>query len=71
MARTERLRALCDSYGVDLAAVALQFSTRDARITSTLVGVSHPDRVRELVANREAAIPDELWAEVAELTAGG
>jgi hypothetical protein len=31
------------------------------------VGVSHPDRVRELVANREAVIPDELWADLAEL----
>jgi len=69
VARTQRLRALCDSYGVDLAAVALQFSTRDPRVTSTLVGVSHPDRVHELVANREAVIPDELWAEVAEVIA--
>jgi D-threo-aldose 1-dehydrogenase len=69
IARTERLRALCDSHGVDLAAVALQFSTRDPRVTSTLVGVSHPDRVRELVANREAVIPDELWDELAEVIA--
>jgi D-threo-aldose 1-dehydrogenase len=68
IARTERLRTLCDSHGVELAAVALQFSTRDPRVTSTIVGVSHPDRVRELVVNREAEIPDELWSELAELT---
>ena len=53
-----------------LAAVALQFSTRDPRVTSTIVGVSHPDRVRELVANREADIPDQLWADLAELIVG-
>ena len=65
--RTERLRALCDSHGVELAALALQFSTRDPRVTSTIVGVSHPDRVRELVANREAEIPDDVWDDLAAL----
>lgn len=66
IAATERLRALCESYSVDLAAVALQFSMRDPRITSTVVGVSHPDRVDQLMANAQAEIPDELWDRLPE-----
>lgn len=67
--QTARFRAVCAEYGVDLAAVALQFSTRDPRITSTIVGVSHPDRVRALVANDAVDIPDELWENVDRLIA--
>ena len=50
-----------------LPAVALQFSTRDPRVSSTVVGVSSPDRVDELIANAQVEIPAELWDELAEL----
>ncbi|MEU1972951.1 aldo/keto reductase [Microbacterium sp. NPDC019599] len=65
--RTERLRALCAAHGVSLPAVALQFSTRDPRVSSTVVGVSSPQRVDELVANAAAPIPAELWDELRDL----
>lgn len=64
LATTDRLREVCRAYRVPLAAVALQFSTRDPRISSTVVGVSAPQRVNELVANESALIPEELWGEV-------
>src|SRR5665647_3528976 len=38
---------LCREHGVSLAAAALQFSLRDARIASTVVGVSRPKRIEE------------------------
>jgi D-threo-aldose 1-dehydrogenase len=60
------LRELCDSYGVDLRAVALQFSTRDPRVTSTAVGISRPERVQALLDNASAEIPDELWDRLPE-----
>ncbi len=69
VALVARIRALCEAYAVDIAAVALQFSTRDPRITSTVVGVSRPGRVDELVRNTEVEIPDALWPELAELVA--
>ncbi|WP_243074380.1 aldo/keto reductase [Microbacterium sp. SS28] len=69
VARTERLRALSERHGVPLTAVALQFSTRDPRVSSTLVGVSSPERVDELVANAEVEIPDALWDELSTLLA--
>jgi D-threo-aldose 1-dehydrogenase len=64
---TARLRELCAQHGVSLAAVALQFSVRDQRIASTVVGVSTPERVDELIVNESAEIPAELWVQVSEL----
>jgi D-threo-aldose 1-dehydrogenase len=63
-----RMQEACERYGVPLAAAALQFSLRDARITSTVVGVSSPERIAQTLALAEHAIPDELWAELEELT---
>lgn len=54
----------CARHGIPLRAAALQFSMRDPRITSTVVGVSDPARVADTVALANLAIPDELWAEL-------
>jgi D-threo-aldose 1-dehydrogenase len=62
--RTEQLRELCRRFDVGLPAVALQFSTRDPRVSSTVVGVSTPQRVDELVENVATPVPDELWREL-------
>ena len=62
-----RLRALCATYDVPLAALALQFSTRDPRISSTVIGVSAPERVDELVVNASIDLPAGLWDDVSEL----
>jgi D-threo-aldose 1-dehydrogenase len=63
-ARTEALRALCATHDVPLAALAVQFSTRDSRIRSTVVGVSTPQRVDQLVENDAVEISDALWEQV-------
>jgi len=60
------LRA-CLAYGVPLAAAALQFSLRDPRVTSTVVGVSEPSRVGEITALMSERIPAALWAELDSL----
>jgi D-threo-aldose 1-dehydrogenase len=67
----ERARAmadLCQAYDVPLAAAALQFSLRDLRIVSTIVGMSHPERVQQTPDLAACAIPSELWARLAEHT---
>ena len=63
-----RMQAACERHGVPLAAAALQFSLRDARITSTVIGVSSPERIEQTLALSPHAIPDELWAELETLT---
>src|SRR5947209_1100214 len=50
LTRARQMEALCERYGVPLAAAALQFSLRDPRITSTIVGVSHAERITETIA---------------------
>ncbi|MEO8688583.1 MAG: aldo/keto reductase [Solirubrobacteraceae bacterium] len=64
LARIEAMQAACARHDVPLAAAAVQFSTRDPRIVSTVVGVSKPERVDRLVELARMAIPPELWEEL-------
>ena len=64
LGRVERMAEVCDRYGVPLAAAALQFSLRDPRITSTIVGFSHPERVAQTIALATTDIPDGLWQDL-------
>lgn len=58
------IEALCAEAGVPLAAAALQFSARDPRIATTIVGVSRPERIAASVAAIEQDIPDGLFDEI-------
>src|SRR6266480_2886483 len=64
LARARQMEAICKRYGVPLGAAALQFSLRDRRITSTIVGISRPERLTETIALAEYPIPAELWGEL-------
>jgi D-threo-aldose 1-dehydrogenase len=64
LARIEALHAACARHDVPLAAAAVQFSTRDPRIVSTVVGVSKPERVDRLIELAQTPIPPELWDEL-------
>ena len=57
----------CAAAGVPLEAAALQFSLRDPRVTSTVVGVSDPARITRTAALAALDIPDSLWPELAAL----
>jgi len=63
----KRVEAICAKHGVPPGAAALQFSMRDPRITSTICGVSKPERVAETIAWSEWKIPDALWEELKAL----
>ncbi len=65
--RVRKMKVACDRYGVPLAAAALQFSVRDARITSTVVGMTRPERVQQTMELATFPIPAELWPELIEL----
>src|SRR6266576_2632212 len=65
--RAHKLETICSSYGVPLAAAALQFSLRDPRITSTIVGMSRPERLIETITLAQYALPAELWTKLAEV----
>ena len=60
----EQIRAIseiCQEYDVPLAAAALQFSMRDPRVVSTIVGLSKPERVQQTLDLATYPIADELW----------
>ncbi|MBL1066432.1 aldo/keto reductase [Streptomyces sp. 7-21] len=67
--RVRRIEAECARLGVPLAAAALQFSLRDPRIASTVVGVTRPERVAATMRLAQWDIPDELWLSLGELAA--
>ena len=69
LARIRLMEERCSAAGVPLAAAALQFSTRDPRITSTIVGVSRPERIEETARLAAWPIPEDLWTELEGLAA--
>jgi D-threo-aldose 1-dehydrogenase len=62
-----RMQEACARRGVSLAAAALQFSVRDERIHSTVVGISSAERIAQTTALLGESIDDDLWAELAAL----
>lgn len=62
--RTRRMQEICQRYNVPLAAAALQFSVRDPRIHSTIIGISKPERLQQTVELYAQQIPEEIWAEL-------
>lgn len=62
--RARRIADICARNDVPLAAAALQFSLRDPRITSTIVGISRPERLAQTVDLARHPIPDAVWAEL-------
>ena len=57
----DRVRAACAAAGVPLAAAALQFSVRDPRIHSTIVGLSTLARLDAAIADATLPIAEALW----------
>jgi D-threo-aldose 1-dehydrogenase len=62
--RAGQMEEACERYGLSLAAAALQFSLKDKRIVSTIVGMTRPERLAETLRLKQLTIPDELWAEL-------
>jgi D-threo-aldose 1-dehydrogenase len=62
--RARRMAAVCAEYAVPLPAAALQFSLRDPRITSTVVGMSRAERIAQTVELSQHPIPDALWPQL-------
>jgi len=58
----DEMGRLCADAGVPFAAAALQFSTRDPRITSTIVGMRTVGDLQASIELDEIEIPEDLWA---------
>ena len=62
-----RIEAICARFRVPPGAAALQFSIRDPRITSTICGVTRPERVQQTLDWANVPIPEAAWAELMAL----
>ncbi len=61
LAFIDRMQGLAAEWGIELAAAAVQFSTGDPRIHSTVVGMSSIARLESLPGLASAEIPDGFW----------
>jgi len=71
LGRVREMQELCREYSVPLAAAALRFSTRDPRITSTIVGMAEPGRVAEAARLAQWSIPEDFWERMLPLASAG
>lgn len=67
LAPVRAVEEICIRYEIPLGAAALQFSIRDPRVTSTIVGVSKPERVIETIDWAGWPIPERAWQELMAL----
>lgn len=69
LAPIRAVEEVCARHGVPPGAAALQFSMREGRIASTILGVSKPERVAQTLEWAAFPIPQALWDELATLPA--
>lgn len=53
--------------GIPLSTLAIQFSLRDPRITSTAIGFSKPERIPQTLDALATEVPQHLWDRIEEL----
>jgi D-threo-aldose 1-dehydrogenase len=66
LASVDAMGAACSEFGVPLRAAALQFSARDERISSTIVGMVSPQQLDDMLELLAIPIPPALWARLEE-----
>jgi D-threo-aldose 1-dehydrogenase len=67
LAPVTRIEEICARHGIPPGAAALQFSMRDPRVTSTVVGISKPERISQTIAWARHPIPEVVWTELLAL----
>ena len=61
LAPARAVEQVCADHGIAPGVTALNFSLRDPRITSTIVGVSKPERVTQTLEWAATPIPEDAW----------
>jgi D-threo-aldose 1-dehydrogenase len=62
-----RIEQVCARHGIPPGAAALQFSLRDERVTSTICGISKPERITQTLEWARYSIPQAAWDELMAL----
>ncbi len=67
LAPIRAIEAICADNNIAPGALALQFSMRSQRISSTIVGISKPQRILETLTWANTDIPQSVWDQVEAL----
>lgn len=70
VAQARAMAQVCTAHGVSLTAAALQFALDHPAVTSVLVGARSAAEVHSDATAAAAALPDDLWAELADARRG-
>ena len=63
LSRAARIYDICQRHGTSPVAAAIQFSTRDSRVHTTIMGAASPQQIRQSAESLSESIPDEIWTE--------
>ncbi len=66
--RAQRMKVICDEYGVSLKAAAIQFPLGHPAVASVLVGCRSVAEVAENLRAFDEHIPANLWPQLAQVT---
>jgi len=67
LGRARRIAEACARHGVPVAAAALRYVLRHPAVTAAVVGARTPQEIRADAGYLGLPIPDDLWAELANL----
>jgi D-threo-aldose 1-dehydrogenase len=67
LARARRIAEVCARYDVPVAAAALRYVLRHPAVTAAVVGARNPEEIRADAGYLSQAVPEALWAELADL----
>jgi D-threo-aldose 1-dehydrogenase len=67
LAPIAKIEQVCARHGIPPGAAALQFSMRDQRVTSTICGISKPERIKQTLDWARYPIPQAAWDELIAL----
>jgi len=62
-----KIEEICARHNVPMGAAALQFSMRDPRVTSTVIGITKIERIEQTIAWANWDIPQAAWDELLAL----
>ena len=62
--KVAQIDQICRSYGVPMAAAALQFPLSHPCVTSVIPGMLHPEQVQQNLGYFHQTIPSSLWSDL-------
>ena len=61
------IEKICNQFDIPLGAAALQFSIRDKRISTTIIGITKTERISQIKEWATIPIPQEAWSKLLSL----